>query len=92
MANYLINGTITCAPEELDMFLEAVTEHISLTRAEPGNISFDIKQSIPGSCKFLVSEQFNDQVAFEVHTVRTRASPWWNKTKHIPRMLTYSGD
>ena len=91
MANYVINGTITCAPDELDMFLSAVAEHIALTRAEPGNLEFDIRQSEPDSCKFLVTERFVDRAAFDAHSNRTRASEWWGKTNHIPRELEYSG-
>lgn len=90
VSNYVINGTITCAKDELGMFQAAVAEHIALTRAEVGNIDFDIRQSAPGSCTFLVSECFVDQAAFDLHTARTRASSWWQKTKHIPRKLTHS--
>ena len=91
MANYVINGTITCAPEELDMFLGAVGEHEALTRSEPGCIEFSITQSNAGSCEFLVAERFVDKAAFDAHSNRTRASAWWGKTKHIPRELEYSG-
>lgn len=91
MANYVISGTITCAPDELDMFLAAVGEHEALTRAEAGCLEFSITQSAPGSCEFQVSERFVDKAAFDAHTARTRASAWWGKTKHIPRKLEYSG-
>ena len=91
MANYVIRGTITCSPEELDMFLAAVTKHIDLTRAEAGCIEFDIVQREPGSWTFDVHERFTDRAAFDAHTKRTRESAWWNLTRHIPRELTYSG-
>ncbi len=85
MPNIVINGTITCTPDERNAFVIAVAEHIRLTRTEPGNIEFDITQSAPGSCIFLVSERFADAAAFEIHTKRTRASHWWEQTKHMPR-------
>ena len=87
----IITGTITCAPDELEMFLSAVVQHQALTLAEPGCLAFSIAQSSPGSCDFLVSERFVDQAAFEAHTARTRASDWWELTKHIPRNLERSG-
>jgi len=83
--NLIVSGTITCTQQELATFSEVVSEHINLTRAEPGCIEFDIKQDAPGSCTFLIAERFTNRAAFESHTARTRASDWWGKTQHIPR-------
>ncbi|MGR3291513.1 MAG: putative quinol monooxygenase, partial [Paracoccaceae bacterium] len=65
MANIVIHGTITCEPDDLAQLTEALAEHIRLSRAEPGNIMFDITQSEAGSCQFLVSERFVDRAAFD---------------------------
>ncbi len=86
--NIVISGTITCEPDDLEMLAKEVKGHIALTRAEAGCISFDITQSAPGACEFVISERFTDRAAFDAHTTRTRASDWWTKTQHIPRDIT----
>lgn len=91
MANYVVKGTITCEPEDLEMFRDAVGQHEALTIAEAGCLEFSITQSSQGSCEFQVRERFVDQAAFDAHTARTRASEWWGLTKHIPRQLNHSG-
>lgn len=83
--NIVIGGTIICTPDDIDMVVVRVREHIRLTRLEPGCITFDITQSGSNPCVFDVSERFVDQAAFDAHTSRTRASVWWEKTKRIPR-------
>lgn len=83
--NIVINGTIICTPDDIEMVVEHVAEHVRLTQLEPGCIMFDITQSDDDPCVFNVSERFVDQAAFDAHSARTRASVWWEKSKHIPR-------
>lgn len=85
--NIVISGTLTCTPEDLDMVLVESAEHVRLTLAEPGCISFSIDQSQEDPHTFIIRERFVDQAAFDIHTVRTRTSQWWKKSKHIPRNL-----
>ena len=85
--NTVITGTITCEAADLEMFLAAVAEHKRLSRAEPGCIEFEISQSAVDPCSFLVSERFENRAAFDAHTIRTRTSAWWAKTRHMPRDL-----
>ncbi len=85
--NIVVNGTITCEEAELGIFLEAVAEHIRLSRTEPGCIEFEIRQSADNACTFLVSERVETRAAFEAHKARTRASAWWRKTQRLPRDL-----
>ena len=83
--NIFVDPTITYEAAELGMFLEAVAEHVRLSRTEPGCIEFEIRQSADDPCRFLVAERFENRAAFEAHTTRTRASAWWGKTRHMPR-------
>jgi quinol monooxygenase YgiN len=85
--NIVVRGTIICAPDDVEMLVARVKDHIQLTRLEVGCIAFDITQSSDDPCVFDVSERFIDQPAFDIHTARTRASVWWEQTKHIPRDL-----
>lgn len=87
--NIVINGAIICTPDDIDMVVERVREHIRLTRLEAGCVKFDITQSNDDPCVFNVSERFIDQAAFDTHAARTKASIWWEKTKHIPRDMVF---
>lgn len=85
--NIVITGTLTCTKQDLEMVSVEAAEHVRLTLAEPGCISFSIDPSEDNPCTFIVRERFVDQAAFDLHTARTRASRWWEKSKHIPRNL-----
>lgn len=87
MSNIKLEGSISCPEVELEEFKAALAQHISLTQAEPGCIHFSIAASGDDPCVFTVDELFVDQAAFDSHTARTRASAWWEKTKHIAREI-----
>jgi quinol monooxygenase YgiN len=62
-----------------------LADHIALTRAEPGCLSFEVLEdaNIPG--QFNVSEAFVDQAAFDAHQARTETSAWFMVTQGIPQ-------
>jgi quinol monooxygenase YgiN len=70
---------------EADRISHLVAEHVRLTRAEPGCLSFDIVRSHEDPCRFAVREAFRDRAAFEAHGARTRASAWWHQTQTVRR-------
>lgn len=76
-------GRLTCLPEDAASVRRALDEHIRLSRAEPGCLSFDVTETAP--CEFTVVERFVDRAAFDAHQTRTRASDWWRVTSHMPR-------
>lgn len=84
----IITGTITCDPDDLDLLLAALPEHVALSRAELGCLAFTIEQSSDDPLIFNVGERFCDRAAFDAHGARSRDSAWWEKTRHIPRDLT----
>jgi len=86
--NIVITGKIVCSENDLEMVRREVTAHIRLSRAETGNLHFDIFAAADDPCTFEVRERFVDRATFDAHTRRTRASTWWQKTGHIPRQLT----
>ncbi|MFC7454296.1 putative quinol monooxygenase [Insolitispirillum peregrinum] len=59
-------------------------EHVRLTRAEPGCLSFTVSPS-DDPLVWQVEECFITREAFEFHQHRTRASSWWAATADIPR-------
>lgn len=83
-----LTGRMTCADHEIDIARAALPEHIRLSRAEPGCLSFDVTETAPGT--FTVTESFAGRAAFDAHQNRTRASGWWHVTGHMPRTFTMS--
>lgn len=80
-----LNGILKCADAaELDLIRRYLPEHIRLTRAEPGCLSFAVVQS-DDPLIWQVAEQFVDRAAFEAHQARTRASAWGRATAGIVR-------
>ena len=85
--NIVITGTLTCTPGDLAMVSAALPDHIRLTRAEPGCISFSITPSPDTPCQFDIAERFVNRAAFDSHSARTKASDWWEKSSHISRNI-----
>ncbi len=81
-----VTGFLICRTlEESDRVAALLPEHIRLTRAEVGCISFEVLRSAADPCRFAVRETFRSPEDFDAHQVRTRASDWWTATQHIPR-------
>ncbi len=63
----------------------AVLDHIALTHAEEGCISFEVTHCPDVKYRFLVAEAFESRAAFDAHKTRTKASPWAKITAGLPR-------
>lgn len=86
-----LTGRLTCAsPQEADLVRAHLPEHIRLTRAEPGCLSFEVFQT-GDPLVWHVEERFRDAEAFAFHQNRTRASAWWAATRAISRAYEVSG-
>lgn len=80
-----LSGFLRCGSiEEVDLVKQYLPDHLSLTRAEPGCISFDVMQT-EDALVWRVEELFIDRAAFDFHQQRTRASKWFYATSTIPR-------
>ena len=90
MARISLSGTMSCGADDISVVLAALPDHIRLSRAETGCLSFDISQDAANPGVFHVSESFVDQAAYEAHQDRTRASAWWQATQAFPRNFTVS--
>ncbi len=84
-ARVFLNGYLDVPADRLDAVRAALPEHIDLTRAEPGCMSFDVTESDDHPGRFMVAEIFENQAAFDAHQTRTRNSGWFAVTKGIPR-------
>lgn len=86
-----LNGTLRCAnDEEAARVCAALDDHIRLTRAEPGCISFEVTAT-EDPLVWAVAEEFTDPAAFEAHQARAGASQWAQQTKGIARDYKISG-
>jgi quinol monooxygenase YgiN len=80
-----LTGTLRCAtPEDSALVGHLLPDHIRLTRAEPGCLSFTVSPAEDGLI-WAVDETFADRAAFQAHQARTVASDWGRATAHIPR-------
>ena len=81
----LLDGHIDVPEERLAAVSSALPDHIELTRGEPGCRYFSVTACPDVTGRFLVSEIFADQIAFEAHQARMKASAWAEVTRDIPR-------
>jgi quinol monooxygenase YgiN len=77
-------GQLICKDEtEAALVSRYLPDHIRLTRAEPGCLSFEVPQIAP--LIWEVRERFTDRAAFDAHQTRTKASDWYLYTAGIAR-------
>lgn len=80
-----LRGQLRCmTADEAAAVLTHKAEHIRLTHAEPGCLTFDIAET-DDPMVFEVMEAFRDRAGFEAHQARTRDSAWFAATRHILR-------
>ena len=85
MSRVSLSGRLVCASEtEVAAVIATLPEHMRLSRAEPGCLSFEVTQTAD-PLVWRVEEAFVDRAAFEVHPARTKASEWGRATAGIVR-------
>ena len=86
-----LTGQLVCATEaEAERVRGALAEHIRLTRAEPGCLTFDVTPT-DNPLVWAVAEAFRDPASFEAHQARAGASDWARATAGIRRDYTIRG-
>ncbi|WP_412073655.1 putative quinol monooxygenase [Tritonibacter mobilis] len=87
-----LSGHLFCASaQERALVEQYLPEHIRLTRAEPGCLSFEVTQTDDPSV-WRVEECFTDRAAFDAHQLRAGASLWGQKTQGIRRAYEITED
>ncbi len=71
-----------------ERFVTELDLHRKLSAAEPGCLSFSVKQSEADPLCYDVEELFVDRAALQAHGERLRASSWWSVTKDFERSYT----
>ena len=86
-----LSGELVCANgDEAARVERLLPEHIVLTRAEDGCLSFEVAR-IDGALVWRVEEQFRDAAAFRLHQRRAAESTWGIETAGIERHYTIEG-
>lgn len=80
-----LTGRLLCQETDLELVERFLPDHIRLSRAEPGCLSFDVSPLSDNPLIYEVSETFKTRADFDAHQKRTKASPWGKETAHIPR-------
>ena len=87
-----LTGFLRCRTlEEADRIAPHLAEHIRLTRAEPGCLSFEVVRSAADPTCFAVSETYVDAAALEAHRARAAGTVWARVTAGIPRDYVVTG-
>lgn len=71
--------------------LDALPNHIALTRKENGCLVFNVTLDEYNTSRFNVYEEFEDKESFEHHQDRVRTSKWAEITKNVRRHYTIDG-
>ena len=80
-----LTGRLICAnADQAARVARALPDHLRLTGAEPGRLSFAVTQT-DDPLIWHVDELFIDRAAFDAHQARTRASDWFRATAEIQR-------
>ena len=86
-----LSGLLICADEAQALVVrEHLAQHVALTRAEPGCVSFAVEPT-DDALVWTVEEQFSDADAFAAHQARVGASTWGLATTGIERRYTIDG-
>ena len=83
--NFRLEGYIDVPAERVESVSTALKDHIRLTREEPGCLFFNVDPCSEVEGRFLVSEAFLDDEAFQAHQTRAQSSQWAKVTAGIER-------
>ena len=80
-----LSGSLICTTHaQARAVMMCLPDHLRLTRAEPGCLSFDVVET-DDPMIWQVDEAFIDRAAFEAHQSRAAASDWGQQTAGITR-------
>ncbi|WP_231564818.1 GNAT family N-acetyltransferase [Paracoccus halophilus] len=81
-----LTGRLTCTDAaQMLLAIDLLSEHAQLTRAEPGNLRFDVAQNEDNPLVFELRELYADEEAFQAHRARLYDSRWGRESHGIKR-------
>lgn len=82
-----VDGRLICQDAlQMMLALDLLPEHVAASRAEPGNLRFDLRQS-DDPLIWDVQSLFIDQAAFASHQTRSAAGPWGQQGQQLANDL-----
>ena len=91
MSGVSLTGQLVCKDcEEARLVVENLPEHIMLTRAERGCLSFEVTQTTD-PLVWRVEERFENEEVFRTHQARVASSEWGRITSRIERRYVIEG-
>jgi quinol monooxygenase YgiN len=91
MSEIYLSGQLVCATDEQSRVVRLhLPDHIRLTEAEAGCISFRVTET-GDPLIWSVEERFADQQVFELHQARVAGSEWGKATAGIERRYVIEG-
>lgn len=91
MTQVTLQGYIQVPEADHEAVAAALPEHITLTRQEPGCVSFEVTADEAHPGRYVVNEVFASPQAFRAHQHRVNGSPWWEITRNVARHYTITG-
>lgn len=85
MSRVMLRGYIVLPKSNREAILNALNEHVILTRHEQGCLAFKITPDGQDADKYWVYEEFVDRLAFEAHQERMRLSHWGQISTDVER-------
>jgi quinol monooxygenase YgiN len=83
-----LTGLLVCkTADEAKIVARHLPQHVELTRAEPGCLSFDVTPT-SNPMVWAVNERFADEPAFNLHQQRAAGSDWGQATVDIERQYS----
>ncbi len=88
MSRIRLTGHIDVPEHDRAAVATALPEHIRLSRAEPGCLSFEVTQdeAVPG--RWQVRELFSTRATFDAHHARVASSDWGRVAHSAERHYT----
>ncbi|WP_454117856.1 putative quinol monooxygenase [Microbacterium lacticum] len=91
MTEVTLSGKLVCAsPAEAEVVEALLSQHVLLTRAEPGCLFFEVTR-LGSPLVWDVTERFENGDAFRAHQARAAKSAWGLETAAIRRDYTVTG-
>ena len=91
MGKVILEGYIVASANDLNNIKEHLDEHIKLTRAEKGCLTFNVQQRNGKELIFDVYEEFTDKEAYDLQQERVKTSTWYKATRKVESHYDVSG-
>jgi autoinducer 2-degrading protein len=78
---YVVSVTVWVKPEYIDAFVEAILDNARNTRREPGNLRFDVNQSLEDPGRFMLYEVYGSEEDLAAHQRTEHYLRWRDAVK-----------